>query len=91
MAKLPFKDKINDVYYHSVSHHLGLDTHDGNDREGPLVPGNVITCEPGLYFKEYGIGVRIEDDVLITENGSECLSENVIKDIEDIERILISK
>lgn len=85
------KDKITDVYYHSVSHHLGLDTHDGSDRVSALVPGNVITCEPGLYFKDLGIGVRIEDDVLITEEGSEVLSKNVIKEIEEIERILIYK
>ena len=82
------KDNIRDVYYHSVSHHLGLDTHDGNDRNSNLEPGMIITCEPGLYFKEYGIGVRIEDDVLVTENGSEVLSANLIKEVEEIEKIL---
>ena len=85
------KDNIRDVYYHSVSHHLGLDTHDGTDRDSKLVPGNVITCEPGLYFKEYGIGVRIEDDVLVTEDGSEVLSKDIIKEISDIEKILRAK
>lgn len=86
------KDEIGKVYYHSVSHHLGLDTHDGRDRaiskNTKLVSGNVVTCEPGLYFKELGIGVRIEDDILITEEGSEVLSEGVIKEIEDIEKML---
>ena len=67
------KEDIGRVYYHSVSHHLGLDTHDGTDRVSKLVPGNVVTCEPGLYFKELGIGVRIEDDILITATGSEVL------------------
>lgn len=85
------KDKISDVYYHSVSHHLGLDTHDGTDRESLLEPGMVITCEPGLYFKEFGIGVRIEDDVLITEEGSEVLSESIIKEVSDIEKFLSIK
>ena len=88
---IPSKDRIRDVYYHSVSHHLGLDTHDSEERDSMLEPGMIITCEPGLYFKEFGIGVRIEDDILITDNGSECLSKDVIKEIEDIERILISK
>lgn len=88
---IPSKDRIRDVYYHSVSHHLGLDTHDGNDRDSKLAPGMVITCEPGLYFKEYGIGVRIEDDVLVTENGSDVLSKDIIKEIDDIERILRAK
>ena len=85
------KEDIGRVYYHSVSHHLGLDTHDGTDRVSKLVPGNIVTCEPGLYFKEYGIGVRIEDDILITETGSEVLSKDIVKEIKDIEKLLGSK
>lgn len=82
------KEEISNVYYHSVSHHLGLDTHDGDDRVSALVPGNVITCEPGLYFKDLGIGIRIEDDILITNEGSEVLSSNIVKEIEQIEKAL---
>ena len=82
------KEEISKVYYHSVSHFLGLDTHDFGSRDDKLVPGNVVTCEPGLYFKELGIGVRIEDDVLITEEGSEVLSDGIIKDVAAIEKML---
>lgn len=83
------KEEISRVYYHGCSHHLGLDTHDVSDTlDKPLEPGNIITCEPGLYFKEFGIGVRIEDDVLITETGHDNLSKNIIKEIADIENFL---
>ena len=85
---LSSKDEISKVYYHSVSHFLGLDTHDCGTRNDKLEPGNVVTCEPGLYFKELGIGVRIEDDVLITKNGSEVLSNNIVKDVDAIEKLL---
>ena len=81
------KEELINIYFHGVSHHLGLDTHDPDysNRTSILEPGNVITVEPGLYIKELGIGIRIEDDVLITEDGSECLSKNIIKEIKDIE------
>ena len=75
-------------YYHGVSHHLGLDTHDVSDRERPLEPGMVITVEPGLYFKEHSIGIRIEDDVLVTNTGSENLSIDIPKEIHDIEKLM---
>ena len=56
-------------YIHGVSHHLGLDVHDPGDRERPLEPGMVITVEPGIYIPEENLGVRIEDDVLVTKDG----------------------
>ena len=85
---LSSKEEIGRVYYHSVSHFLGLDTHDFGSKDDKLEPGNVVTCEPGLYFQELGIGVRIEDDVLITEDGSEVLSDGIVKDVEAIEKML---
>ena len=84
-------DDIRNYYYHNVSHHLGLDTHDISDREKPLVNGNVITVEPGLYFANYGVGVRIEDDVLITLDGAIVLSKNIVKEIDEVEKLMIRR
>ena len=78
-------------YIHSVSHFLGLDTHDVGARDRKLVPGNVITVEPGLYFVEEGIGVRIKDDVLVTETGAVCLSKGIRTDLKDVEKLLKSR
>lgn len=83
------RDDVMKYYYHGVSHSLGLDVHDvGLDRDDKLVAGNVITVEPGIYIKEKGIGIRIEDDILVTEDGYENLSKDIIKSIEDIEEYM---
>ena len=83
------EDEIGTYYMHGVSHHLGIDVHDVtaacNDR---LRPGAIITDEPGLYIDEWEIGIRIEDDLLITENGCECLSEAIIRDPDEIEAFM---
>lgn len=78
-------EDLSKYYFHGVSHHLGLDTHDVGSREGVLEPGMVITVEPGLYIEEEKIGIRIEDDILVTENGYEVLSKDIIKTVEEIE------
>jgi len=81
--------KIDTVYYHGVSHFLGLDTHDVGSMDGMLLkPGMVITVEPGLYSAAEGIGIRIEDDVLVTEKGGEVLSPKILKTIEEIEAFM---
>lgn len=80
---------VRDYYYHSITHSLGLDTHDVTTlREWTLRPGMVITDEPGLYIEDEGIGVRIEDDLLITEDGAVNLSEAIPKTVEEIEAIM---
>ncbi len=79
------EQEISKYYFHGVSHYLGADTHDVGMYNVDLKPGMVITNEPGLYIEEEGIGVRIEDDLLITEDGCENLSKYIIKTVEEIE------
>lgn len=68
---------IKKYYPHLVSHHLGLDTHDAADYDLPLAPGMVVTIEPGIYIPEEGIGIRLEDDVLVTASGCLNLSDSL--------------
>ena len=80
---------VREYYFHSVSHHLGLDTHDVSNGLGSvLAAGNVITNEPGLYIEDEGFGIRIEDDLLITGTGAEVLSSEIIKECDDIEAFM---
>ena len=80
-------DEVSKYYMHSVGHSLGIDAHDltGGVK---LCPGFVVTDEPGLYIDEESIGIRIEDDLLITENGCEVLSRDIIKDPDEIEAFM---
>ena len=80
--------ELRNYYFHSIGHPLGLDTHDVKDGRPVLEAGAVYTDEPGLYIPEWEIGVRIEDDILITENGCEVLSKNIIKTVEEIEEFM---
>lgn len=78
---------VGKYYMHSVSHFLGMDTHDLGGRDAVLEVGNVITVEPGIYIPEEKLGVRIEDDVLVTEDGHCVLSQNIPKEISELEEI----
>lgn len=81
---------VMNYYWHSVSHMLGLETHDVTLRHYVLQPGNVLTIEPGLYIEEEQIGVRIEDNVIVTQDGCINLSADIIKEIDEIEAFMAS-
>ncbi len=70
---------------HGMSHHIGLDVHDSIDKFKPFEPGMILTCEPGIYIREEGIGIRIENDLLITENEPINLFEDLPTEIEEID------
>ena len=80
--------EIEKYYYHNVSHYLGLDVHDVGSYQLPLAAGVVLTIEPGLYVEEEAIGIRIEDNVLVTETGHRNLSKGIIKEIADLEAFM---
>ena len=80
--------EVKKYYMHSVSHPIGIDVHDISLAGDVLAPGWVISNEPGLYIDEEAIGIRIEDDLLITEDGCEVLSKNIIKDPDEIEAFM---
>ncbi len=81
-----------DAYFvHGLSHWLGMDVHDVGDYRTPLAPGMVITVEPGIYLPDENLGVRIEDDVLVTAGGHELLSAGAPRAAADIERTMAGK
>lgn len=80
--------EIRRYVWHGVSHYVGLDTHDVGSYDDEMAPGMVFTVDAGIYVRELGIGLRIEDNVLITENGCENLSSDIPVEIEEIEEIM---
>ena len=92
LEELGLSGGVRDYYYHSVSHSLGLDTHDiCTERERTLKAGMVITVEPGFYIEDEGIGIRIENDVLITEDGCTDLSADIPRRVEEIESLMATE
>src|SRR5205085_2221831 len=69
-----------DKFIHGIGHQLGLEVHDATP-DGPLKAGMVITIEPGVYFADRGIGIRVEDDILVTANGGKNLSSVIPKSV----------
>lgn len=80
-----------EYFIHGTSHFIGLEVHDVGDYGQPLKPGMVISVEPGIYIPEKGIGVRIEDDVLVTKTGYKLLTAGIPRKIDDIEKLLSGK
>ena len=102
VAQLIKEGKHKKYYPHGVGHWMGIDVHDqapyknAKGEEIPLRAGMVMTIEPAIYIdaedkdvphKFRGIGIRIEDDILVTEDGYENLSQDILKEIEDIEKM----
>ena len=73
---------------HGTSHHLGLDVHDYGNRYRKFEPGMVLTCEPGIYITDEGIGIRIENDILITKDGPLDLTAGIPREAEEIEELM---
>jgi Xaa-Pro aminopeptidase len=86
------KDKhgkpLGQYFLHGLGHHVGLDVHDAFDPALPLEAGMIITLEPGLYLPEEGIGIRIEDVVLVTDDGAKVLSESLPREASEIEKAM---
>jgi Xaa-Pro aminopeptidase len=79
---------LGQYFIHGLGHSIGLNVHDPGDLCKPFAPGTVITIEPGIYIPEENLGVRIEDDVLITDSGYELLSQRLPRSPDEIEKIM---
>jgi len=92
VEEVRIQDPENPLYkkyfMHGTAHHLGLDVHDVYDKHKPFKAGMVFTCEPGIYIRDENIGIRIENNILITENGPLDLSENIPREADEIEELM---
>ena len=87
-AKIINKEECKTYTVHRIGHPLGLDVHDIYNQDQKLEEKNILTIEPGLYLPEENIGIRIEDDILITKKGVKNLSAKIPKTINEIEQAL---
>jgi Xaa-Pro aminopeptidase len=95
MRQSPLRDSkgrtLDNSFIHGLSHFLGMYVHDVGDYSRPLPVGAVITIEPGIYLPDEKLGVRIEDDYLVTESGLVKLSKNIPSDPEEIEKLMAKR
>jgi len=78
-------------FMHGTSHFLGIDVHDVGNKYQPFAEGMVFTCEPGIYIPEEGLGIRLENNILITKNGPEDLMKNIPIEVDEIEALMAKK
>ncbi|MFT2008914.1 aminopeptidase P N-terminal domain-containing protein [Pontibacter sp. 13R65] len=84
----PAKPLYKKYFMHGTSHLLGLDVHDVGNKYRPFEEGMVFTCEPGIYIREEGIGVRLENNILVTKNGPLNLMQDIPLEADDIEQLM---
>ena len=84
-------NSLGQYFIHGLGHSVGLNVHDPMNYNQPLEPGMVVTMEPGIYIPEERIGVRIEDDILITKDGYELLTRRLPRTVEEIEKLMAGK
>ncbi len=84
----PDKPLYKKYFMHGTAHHLGLDVHDVGDTWRPMEPGMVFTCEPGIYVPDEGFGIRLENDILITDTGNIDLMESIPIEADEIESLM---
>jgi Xaa-Pro aminopeptidase len=84
-------NSLGQYFIHGLGHSVGLNVHDPMDYGRPLQAGMVVTMEPGIYIPEEKIGVRIEDDILITQDGNELLTRRLPRSVEEIEKLMAGK
>ncbi len=87
----PDEPLFTKYFMHGTSHFIGLDVHDVGSKDEIFKPGMVLSCEPALYILDENIGIRLENDILITDNGQIDLMKSIPIEVEEIEELMNNK